>query len=345
MRTRNGFQRAGRGRSAFSWFPPVAATLAALLALGGCADINVSIGLGSRDAPIAETEVLADDNPGRNRVAMIDLRGVILDGRTPGVLGPGANPVDAFLAKLDKAREDDSVRAIIVRISSPGGTVTASDVLYSELRRFSEETGKPIVAQLGDIATSGGYYAALGADEIVAHPMGITGSIGVVVPTFNVADGMSSIGIRSRSVVSASNKDLANPFEPMEEAHYAILQGMVDEMYAHFRRIVLERRPDADRGKAESFLDGRVFTGAHAVRLGLADSTGGVREAFDRAKALAGIDRATLVKYHDEGMLARSAYARGQVPAADTLALELKIPGIPESLPTNAYYLWMPGSE
>jgi protease-4 len=270
--------------------------------------------------------------------------------------------VDELSARLARARDDAGVRAIILRINSPGGTVTASDVMYREVRRFADETGKPVVASLGEVAASGGYYLALSADRIVAEPTSITGSIGVIIPTVNVSAGLERIGIHSRSLVSGKNKDVANPLEPEREGHYALLQGMVDEFYAGFRSRVVERRGprrplsagDAhattlDTSRLDDLTDGRIVTGRQAVEAGLADELGGVREAFEAAKRLAGMKGAQLVKYYrEDASVPRSAYApTATAPSAGTEINLIQIRaeslmGLAGVEGGGAYYLWLP---
>lgn len=329
---------------------PLLCALAGLIALAcfaaGCSPIQFRVTIGPDDQKLEETVVLADARPGRDKVALIDLTGLIADRRAPGLLGPGENPVDAFLAGLKRAEDDPRVRAVVVRINSPGGTVSASDILYTELRSFSDRTGKPVVAHLGEIAASGGYYIALGADRIVAHPTCITGSIGVIIPTVNLADGLGRIGITGRSVVSGPNKNLASPIEPAQEEHYRILQQMVDEMHERFVAKVRDRRPGLDRSVLDEVTDGRVFTGGRSHALGLADATGGLRDAFEDAKAMAEIPHASLVKYHAEGRTLRTPYAAGPgvAPSAgypDAPFFELRMgAGSGDLSPGRAYFVW-----
>lgn len=280
--------------------------LAALLALlplaGGCLPTSVTFNFGD-DSGI-KSAVVGGDSTGPS-VALIDVRGVLLDGPAPGLgglLSSGRSPVAELAAKLRLAERDADVRAVIVRINSPGGGVAASETMYNEVRRFRQRSGKPVVACMTDVAASGGYYLALAADRIVAQPSGITGSIGVIVPTVNFSEGMRKVGIVARSIKSGGNKDLANPLEPVREGQYAVLQGIVDEFYARFRALVVERRRLDGTGRGEmsvdELTDGRVFTGSHAVRLGLADSPGDVLDALEEAKRLAGVPSARLLKYY-----------------------------------------------
>jgi len=221
--------------------------------------------------------------------------------------------------------------------------VSASETIANEIRRFRERTGKPVIASFAEVAASGGYYAALPCDEIVAQPSSITGSIGVIIQTFNVSRGMSMIGVKGRAVTSRENKDIANPFQEIDEGHYEILQGMVDEFYAGFRSRVLESRPIA-ASDVERVTDGRVFTGATALELGLVDKLGGVRDAFALAKQRAGVERARLVKYHREGVSLSTPYARAQLGNVRRDDAEDPIDRLSGALRPGAYYLWTAGS-
>lgn len=338
---------------------PLAALLAAACTLltASCGPLSMTFVLGARDGKLREAEVLADEGRGLGaaKVALIDVRGVIAEtspSRALGLLDAGPGPVDEFVARLQKAEEDGGVKAVVLRINSPGGSVAASELMYNELRRFRETTGKPVVASLGEVAASGGYYLALGADEIVAQPTSITASIGVIIPTVNVSEGLRRIGVVSRSVKSGENKDIANPLEPMRDTQYAVLQGMVDEFYASFRGLVVERRTGAPNAlvtaRLDELTDGRVVTGAEAVRAGLADHEGDLRAAFERAKSLAGIEKAKLVKYYGQyDMPPRTAYATTAAPTpqatgeVNVLTLDLGgLTGGASLTPGTAYYIW-----
>lgn len=331
--------------------------------LAGCSPVSVTFTFGENGASLSESVVAQDDGAGDAKVALIDIRGLIADARRPGLTGPGPSPTDELAARLDRASKDDAVRAVVLRINSPGGTVTGSDVMYGEIRRFRETSGKPVVASLGEVAASGGYYVALAADRIVAHPTTITGSIGVIIPTVNVSDGLRRLGVVSRAITSGPNKDLGNPLEPARESHYVLLQSLVDDFYARFRGLVVERRGSGSSGEGQRALamdrideltDGRVLSGAAAERSGLVDATGDVRAAFAMAKRLCGQPAASLVKYHSGGAAARSPYAAapGEPLASGddgrgsgaTLHLDLAALVSGPVPAGNAYYLWLPDS-
>ena len=326
-------------------------------ALGGCLPKKVVIDLAPGDGRLTESAVLSDvGGRSASKVAMIDITGLITQASTPGLLGSSGNAVDNLATRLEKAEKDPSVRAVILRINSPGGSVAASEMMYREVRGFRERSGKPVVASFAEVAASGGYYTALAADRIVAQSTSVTASIGVIIQTFNFSKGMSMIGVEGRAIVSRPNKDLANPFEPPVESQYAVLQGMVDEFYAGFVRLVMERRAglaNAAETMRTTATDGRVVTGVQALELGLVDELGGVREAFSAAKKLAGVETARLVKYHAEGDdPPRSPYALanaspraglgmsgGERSEVNLVQLNLGDTPMPGA---GFYYLWLP---
>lgn len=341
------------------WRAALAAALGVAL-LAGCAPITVSATLFGESAKLHEATV--EQEPGAaGKVILIDVRGLIAD-RTPSPLfGPATNPIDELASRLRKAAEDPSVRAVVLRINSPGGTVTASDIMYREVRRFAETTKKPVVVSMGEIAASGGYYLSLAADRIVAEPTTITGSIGVIIPTLNVSDGLGKLGIRSRSIVSGKNKDVANPLEPERDQHFALLQGIVDEFYTAFRAKVEERRgagrsaaaggaplKAVEPSRLDELADGRILTGRAAEQAGLIDQLGGIREAFAVAKDLAGIKKAQLVKYHREDAdVPRTLYTPtanvGSGPTEVNLVqIRTDIAGRLGADTPGVYYLWLP---
>ena len=330
--------------------------VATAMLAAGCTTLTVSFTLFAQDKKLVESVVEAE--PGAAwKVCVIDVQGLIVDGALPGLLGPGPNPVDETVARLERARVDESIKAVVIRVNSPGGSVTGSDVLYREIRRFRELSGKPVVVSMAEVAASGGYYISLAADRIYANPTTITGSIGVIVPTINFSDGLGRIGIVARSVKSGPNKDIANSLEPMKESHYKVLQGLVDEYYEAFRQHVKDRRPNLDLARFDESADGRVMSGREAQTRGLVDELGGIREAFEGAKQLAGIRAAKMVKYRLEGApVPRTAYASSNAePVLETPAtpprsgsevnlLRIDAGGLfPHAGPSPSaiYYLWM----
>lgn len=326
----------------------------ALLLLAGCSPLGLTVRLGPANDQVVASKVLeVGEGPGAasDRVAMIVVRGLITDTPTPGLLGASTAPIDDMVAQLKMAADDPAVKAVILRIDSPGGTVAGSETAYREVRAFAEATGKPVIVSLGEVATSGGYYLALAGDHVMAEPATLTGSIGVLIPSFNASEGLDKLGIRTLFVTSGPNKDLANPLAPVQEGHYDILRGIVGEYYASFLSLVLRRRPGLLPDEVSAATDGRVMTGDTAAAIGLVDSLGGVRDAMDTAMESAGLERAILIRYGPRGNAPRTAYASGQTPTplmADNSVSLLRFDGGGLSAgtlglrPGVGYYVWIP---
>ncbi len=323
--------------------------VAVALGLVGCGPMTFVVGVTPGDQQLDATVVQDAEGWTANRVAVIDVSGMIVNARTPGLLSAGENPVSTFREKLDAAADDRRVRAVVLRLNTPGGGVTASDAMYRDVLRFKQQTGKPVVVLMMDVAASGGYYVACAGDEIVAYPTTVTGSIGVIIQTMSLQPALSRIGISTEALTSGPNKDAGSPFGEMTESHRAVLQGLVDEFYGRFTAVVREARPSIPAERFEEVTDGRVVSGVRAHELGLVDHLGDLDDAFARAKALAGISDAKLVVYHREMEYVGSPYtsAPGGLPSAggsQINLLQLNLDGSPGGLgsPSGFYYLWRP---
>ncbi|OBK92975.1 signal peptide peptidase SppA [Mycobacterium sp. 1245499.0] len=232
--------------------------------------------------------------PGRRAkpaVAVINVDGTIVDGRGgPQFLPFGASTVgsDTIAPALRQAAADDSVAAIVLRVNSPGGSVTASETLWREVKR-ARKRGKPVVASMGAVAASGGYYIAAAADAIVASPATVTGSIGVITGKLVIRDLLQRLGVGLDTVRTNANADawsIETPFTPEQRAHR---EAEADLVYADFLERVADGR-NLTTEAVDRVARGRVWTGADARERGLVDELGGFRTALRRAKILAGLD-------------------------------------------------------
>ena len=315
---------------------------------GGCAGVRFVIDAVPATDELTETVVMEDDNvAGKSKVAMIDVTGMIIDAEKPGLISRQENPVARFTEAMHKAEGDSSVKAVVIRVNSPGGTVTASDLMFREIQHFKQRTGKPVVISMGDVAASGGYYVSCAGDQIIANPTTVTGSIGVIIETFNFSEGLQKIGIKSDAITSGPNKKMGSPFEPMPPEHRKLLQELVDEFYANFKSTVVQCRPAIPKSDLDWLTDGRVVTGKRAVEVGLVDKLGDLRDAFTAAKDLAKIKGAKLVKYHRQLEYVGSPYAASPAPPATTAQqinlLQLNLDAGALARSPGFYYLWDPG--
>ena len=206
------------------------------------------------------------------RVAIVELEGIIID-------------VDDIVRDLKSHRENPLVRAVVLRVNSPGGVVGPTQELYRALQRV-REAGKPVVASLGAIAASGGYYAAVAADSIYANPGTLTGSIGVVMQMANVEQLMKKVGVDYVVVKAGQFKDLGNFARPMTPEERRVIQSLLDDVHGQFIEAVAKGRK-LDRSAVVQFADGRVFSGTQALSLKMVDALGGLEDAIDAAAKLA----------------------------------------------------------
>ncbi|TYP52494.1 signal peptide peptidase SppA [Thermosediminibacter litoriperuensis] len=226
-----------------------------------------------------------------NMVGVINLEGVIAGGSGGTFLSSGT---DHIVRQLHEAAQDPSIKALVIRINSPGGSAAASQEIYEEVLKV-KESGKKVVVSMGDVAASGGYWVASAADKIVANPATITGSIGVIMEFQNVEGLYDKLGLKVNVIKSAEHKDIGSPTRPMTEEERAIFQGMVDDIYNQFIDVVAKGR-NMDREQVKELADGRIFTGRQAKELGLVDELGNFYEALKIAAELAGIEGEPVIK-------------------------------------------------
>jgi len=295
------------------------------------------------DEPIRETRIAdAEHRLCRNKVAIIDVSGMILNARSSGLFASGENPTALFREKLEAATNDKRVKAVVVRINSPGGAVTASDIMYQDLCNFRRATGKPVVACMMDVAASGGYYLAMGCDKVYAHPTTVTGSIGVIMSLYNAKGLFEKIGLASNPIKSGPNKDLGNPGREMSEEERAILQGMVNSFYDQFVQVVVRGRNLAEE-RVRVLADGRIYTGLDAHKLGLVDEVGYLEDALAAAMDLACIQDAAVIAY-DRGEGYRGCIYAGMPKIPNEINIKLDVPGLSGSGGAAFLYLWEPGT-
>ena len=313
--------------------------------LAGCAPTGFKIEPVPVDRTLEE-EVLIDDGGLRlPKILVVDVDGVILNSRGASLFGEKEHPVSLFVEKLEKAAKDKRVRAVILRINSPGGSVTASDLMYSELLYFKQRTHgeRPVVAVLMDVAASGGYYLACGADEIVAHRTTITGSIGVIMQTINFSGTMTKIGITSDAITSGKMKDAGSPLRKMKPEEREIFQGLVNQFYGRFVEVVAAGRSKLDKAKVRELADGRVYSAQHAMELGFVDRIGTLRTAVAGVKEQIDVAKVRVITYKRPLGWKPNLYAQApaQPPQTNLINIEL-----PESWPhptPQFMYLWAPG--
>ncbi len=252
------------------------------------------------------------------RVGVINITGAISYAGEESIW-PFSQPrgARAAMSHLRQAAEDDSVKAVVLRINSPGGSAAASQAVYKEVQRLSEK--KPVVVSMADVAASGGYWIAASADVIVANPATITGSIGVIFETLTFYDLMDKYGLGSVTITSGEYKDTGSPLRPMRPDERALLKDMMMDIYEQFVAAIAEGR-DMDEADVRRLADGRIYTGAQALDAGLVDQLGNFYDAVDKAAELGGITGRPKLKKYGAG----SPFDRIFEGMAKAVAQELK---------------------
>lgn len=319
-----------RRRRRWPWLFPAAGLLLLLAVLVG----DRETGLRSGWVPLRESELYGE---GADKVALIRLEGVLED--APETLGrAGCNRVRYFVSALRLAEADDAVKALVLEVNSPGGGITASDVMWRALTEF-KKSGKPVVALLGDVAASGGYYVAAAADRILAHPTTLTGSIGVIIFQFNLEDLLAKVGVKENSIKSGEHKDIFSPFREMTPGERADVQAIVDVMLGRFVEVIVSGR-GLEEEAVRRLADGSVFDARRAVEIGLVDSIGYLDDAVTAALELAGVAEARVVEYGSPPSLLQhlGLGALASPGPAEALLGELRLFSGPRLM-----YLWSPG--
>ncbi len=306
-----------------------------LMALGGSAMLNLALLVGggsltaSSDGIQEELFSNYEYKSGRDKIAIISLEGTILSGE------------GAISKQIERAARDENVKAVVLRVNSPGGTITGSDYLYHRLNQLREKYDKPIVVSMGGIAASGGYYVAMAVgdtpDTVYAEPTTWTGSIGVIIPHYNASDLMSEWGVEEDSVASHKLKNMGSLARKMTEEERQIFQALVDEGFERFKDIIKSGRPvfEENPGALDELATGQVYTADQAKANGLVDKIGFLEDAVKRAIALAGVDpkKVRVVRYESPPTLAGLLFGSGVRQREFGLAEILDI-GSP-----RAYYL------
>jgi len=310
------------------------------LASEGCIVPLGSFSLLGGRRPLEETTV---EGRGRAKVLLIDISNVITDTPSKRAFGlvEEESTIERVESELKRADDDQRIKAIVLRINSPGGGVTASDVLYSDLVRFKRKHDVPVVAALGDLAASGGYYVACAADRIVAHPTTVTGSIGVILMNLNLEGLLAKVGVRNETYKAGEHKDLLSPFRGATPEERRIVQTILDSLHARFVSVVRENRPRLDEARVAELTDGRIFDASQALAAGLVDEIGDLPAAIAAAEEAAGVTEARVVMYHRSDETRENIYsaAFGLPAQVNILPLDL---GAVAGGGARFMYLWAP---
>ncbi len=319
----------------------IASIMAGFLVCSACIKPKITLFPGDTE-PLKEFTLQGEGN---EKILIIAVNGFISDSHRELPLYRKSSMVQEVVSHLNKAEKDKAVKAVILKIDSPGGSVTASDMLYHEITRFKERSGAKIVGIMMGVAASGGYYVVLPADFILAHPTTVTGSIGVIFLKPNVSGLMDKIGLEIAVNKSGRNKDIGSPFRRATEEEQRIMQSLIDDLAARFLTLVARHRPLSHEARAE-ISSGSIYAADDALRLGLIDQIGYLDDAIQKTVTMAGLpEHARIVVYrraeYPNDNLYNTYGGRPEMPEISLLNL-----GLADALPplrSGFYYLWLPG--
>ena len=302
--------RKGRGWMVFALILLVLLGFSVLLNFGALVEKTFSFkggGFQARTAGPRLEEVVLEDNGASSKIAVVEINGIITGQLEQG----GANMVDIIKAQLKRADDDSKVKAVILKVDSPGGEVLTSDEIYRAISDFQKQSPKPVICSMGSLAASGGYYVSAPCRWIVANELTITGSIGVIMSTWNYRHLMDKVGVSPLVFKSGKFKDmLSGTKDPSEitDEEKQMVQVLIDETFGRFKSVVAEGREAAFQKNGQhgrqlasdwaDYADGRVLSGTEAFKLGFVDELGNFDVAVERTKQIAGITRkANLIEY------------------------------------------------
>jgi protease-4 len=273
----------------------------------GCAFIQIPL-----FPPIQPLQEQVLEGEGEAKILLLDISGIISEKKKSKGSGftQEASLVARIKEELQKAEGDSSIVGVIIKINSPGGTVTATDIIYHELMQYKKQAGVRIVACLTGTATSGGYYVALAADEIIAHPTSVTGSIGVIAMKFNIEKFLSKIGIQEETIKSADKKDIWSPFRPSTPEEKNIIQTIINKFHERFVKVVLAGRESLlSKEEIEKLADGRIFTADQALDVKLIDRVGYLDDVVEEMKNSLKLKEAKVITYNRRGSYKGTIYS------------------------------------
>ncbi len=313
-----------------------------VLFLTGCEAPKIRI-FPSHSDPLKEYTL---QGKAKEKIVVIPIRGIISDAPRKQFLSTWPSMVQEIVSQLRKAEDDPDVKAVLLKIDSPGGSVIASDLIYNEIMVFKERKKAKVVAAMMGVAASGGYYIALPADFILAHPTTVTGSVGVLFLSPNVSGLMEKIGIEMNVSKTGENKDMGSPFRQATAVEKQIIKDLIDQLGKRFLDRIAEHR-GLEPKRLKEISSARIYLADDAFKLGMVDSIGYLDEAVSQTKKLADLpEDAKIVVYrrteYPDDNLYNTSTSRYDGRSLSLVSLDL--PPSLSGLQAGFYYLWQPGA-
>ncbi len=304
-----------------------------------CAGPSVKLFTDASD-PLQESVL---EGTAREKILVVSIDGEISTSPKSGLLKTKPAVVQEVVSRLRLAENDKDIKAVLLKIDSPGGGVTASDILYNEIVRLKEKTGLPVIAVMMGLAASGGYYIALPADLIIAHPTTVTGSVGVIFMRPVVSGLMQKIGVDVEISKSGKNKDMGSFFRPATAEEHRMLQELTGRLGERFLSLVKKHR-NLSESALEDIATARIYIAEEARDIGLIDQIGYIPDALDEVRRIAGLPKdCRVVVYRRTDYPDDNFYNTAGTAAPETGGIHLDLPGNVSKLQAGFYYMWLPG--
>ena len=302
----------------------------------GCATINLSPSIG-------DLEEVTIEGSGSEKILMVDFEGIINNQKDKDFAGRTTElgMVEKIRGVIEKAEKDNKIKALLLKVNSPGGTVTASDIIFNLLKVYKENNKVKIYIQVMDLAASGGYYVSLAGDKIIAHPTSLVGSIGVIALKVNLEELMSKIGVNWEIVKSGDKKDFMSPFRSFTKEERDLFQNTIDKYHKRFVTKIAENRLQLKMPEVKLLADGRVFDAEQAKELKLIDHIGYLTDTIERIKSDLGNLNLKLITYHRSSNYQGNIYSQFQKPTTFNM-INFDLGLNPNSLSPYFLYIWSP---
>ncbi len=288
-------------------------------------------------------EVVLIKSKAREKILVIDVGGIISTVSNPSMFRREGDILSRVYFRLEKASEDKSVKAVILRLDTPGGEAATTDILYNEILKFKDKTGIPVIALMMGVAASGGYYAAMACDHIIAHPSTITGSIGVIATLPNIEELITKIGVKMNVIKSGKMKDIGSPFRDLTGEEKDVIQDFIDYFYQKFLEVVYSNRKEfLSLEEINKIADGRVYTAKQALDLKLIDEIGYFDSALKTALSLASLKEANVTAYTYYPKQKTNIYASSLKTQSLFENKSMSYEHLFPYLKSGFYYLWVP---
>ncbi len=317
-------------------------TVFGLFLIAGCLSPEINL-FTDASSPLVERTI---EGKAKQKILVITVEGIISDKRRDKFMHSEPSMLEEVVSQLKLAAKDDQIKAVILKVNSPGGTTTASDILYHEIMEYKKHTGATVIASMMDVAASGGYYISLAADRIMAHPTTITGSVGVISVNPRIEGMMKLIGVDVTVTKSGEAKDMGSLFRAMTDEERKIIQGLINESADRFLGLVKKHRK-LDDDQLKEVATARVYSAKGAKEAGLVDQIGYLDDTVKEAIRMAGLpEDAKVVAFR------RSHYSNDNIYNTSSMQGPRQTPltalGLPDmglAFSPGLYYLWMPGGK